>query len=241
MGKRKRNRKNVRGNRRAINGNNKDPVRAPLQINAKGWGQQTSHISRVVGAYDKWGVTLVYQENSIPFAASPTPAAQVFRVNSLFDPNLTGTGHQPDFFDQWKTMYSEYLVTGVRAEITICNNSSTVSAFVVATFSDVNNSTNSVESLSENKYAIAEGVGPSTGLGIKKILMPYMKMTKLMGQSSIEGDPYQYSPVTADPTDVGYLIFKAAAADAVSNLNLFVNFKLFHECIFKELVSPTES
>lgn len=37
-------------------------------------------------------------------------AEQVFRLNSLYDPDLTSTGHQPYGFQQAKALYSRYLV-----------------------------------------------------------------------------------------------------------------------------------
>lgn len=33
-----------------------------------------------------------------------------FSINSLFDPNTTGAGHQPQGFDQWSQFYSKYQV-----------------------------------------------------------------------------------------------------------------------------------
>lgn len=36
----------------------------------------------------------------------------IFKLNSLFDPDHTSTGHQPRGFDQWKTMYNKYCVIG---------------------------------------------------------------------------------------------------------------------------------
>lgn len=210
--------------------------------NGKGWKQQTSHISKgVIGAYDKFGIILQYKEDTIPFSASPAPAAQVYRANSCFDPNLTGTGHQPDFFDQYSAFYGEYLVTHCEAELTIVNNSSTVSANYVVSFSDQNDSSKSVEALAEDKYSISGAVGPSTGLGVKKLRLPIMPMTRLMGQRGLNSDPFQYAPISASPTDVGYLIFKASAADGVSNINVYVNFRIRFTVIFKELVSPAES
>lgn len=38
---------------------------------------------------------------------------QVFRLNSLFDPNFTGVGHQPYMWDQMAQIYSTYNVTAV--------------------------------------------------------------------------------------------------------------------------------
>lgn len=41
-----------------------------------------------------------------------------FRANSIFDPNLTGTGHQPMGRDQWAELYSRYIVIGSKATVT---------------------------------------------------------------------------------------------------------------------------
>jgi len=36
----------------------------------------------------------------------------VFNLNYLHDPDQTGIGHQPCFFDRWKTLYNRYRVVG---------------------------------------------------------------------------------------------------------------------------------
>jgi hypothetical protein len=38
---------------------------------------------------------------------------QVFRVNGLYDPDQTGTGAQPVYFDQWMALYNRYRVLGM--------------------------------------------------------------------------------------------------------------------------------
>lgn len=45
-----------------------------------------------------------------PAAASVT--AYVFRANSLYDPNYSGTGHQPAPYDQMKLFYKKFKVIG---------------------------------------------------------------------------------------------------------------------------------
>ena len=37
-------------------------------------------------------------------------AKQYMRMNSLFDPDQTGTGHQPYYFDQFAALYNRYTV-----------------------------------------------------------------------------------------------------------------------------------
>lgn len=38
----------------------------------------------------------------------------VFRANSLFDPDLTGVGHQPMGYDQWASLFNHYIVLGAK-------------------------------------------------------------------------------------------------------------------------------
>jgi len=42
----------------------------------------------------------------------------VLSANGLFDPNISGTGHQPYGFDQWMTMYDHYTVLNCWIEVT---------------------------------------------------------------------------------------------------------------------------
>lgn len=46
-----------------------------------------------------------------------------FRLNSLFDPNETNTGHQPYGYDQMTALYSRYQVFGCLVEITFTDPS----------------------------------------------------------------------------------------------------------------------
>lgn len=50
-------------------------------------------------------------------ASAATSAEYSFRLNSVFDPNVTGVGHQPRGHDQWATLYRRYLVHGCKYKI----------------------------------------------------------------------------------------------------------------------------
>lgn len=45
-------------------------------------------------------------------------AKHVFRLNSIYDPDQDGVGHQPAFHDQWADFYSKYRVLGCKYKIT---------------------------------------------------------------------------------------------------------------------------
>lgn len=46
---------------------------------------------------------------------------QVFRLSSLYDPDFTGTGHQPYGFDQLAALYKKYMVSDVLVKVTFMN------------------------------------------------------------------------------------------------------------------------
>lgn len=49
----------------------------------------------------------------------------VFRANGLYDPNYTGTGHQPKGFDQLMAIYDHATVTGARIHVIGTSSSGT--------------------------------------------------------------------------------------------------------------------
>lgn len=65
---------------------------------------------------DVTSIKFVYSDfRSITSSASQ--GEYVYRLNSVFDPDSTGVGGQPDGFDLWKTLYSQYRVVACDVEV----------------------------------------------------------------------------------------------------------------------------
>ena len=60
---------------------------------------------------------LVYCDTK-QLAASAGAVRHKFRLNSIFDPDFDGVGHQPAFHDKWALLYHNYRVTYVKWHIT---------------------------------------------------------------------------------------------------------------------------
>lgn len=66
--------------------------------------------------------TLRYCENVTIPNHNAGSGPYVFRMNSLYDPNYTGTGHQPRYRDQIAQIYSKYCVITSKAYIEILSS-----------------------------------------------------------------------------------------------------------------------
>lgn len=57
-----------------------------------------------------------------------------FRANSMFDPNITGTGHQPYYFDQMSAIYNHFFVLGSKITVTVQHDVTTNSTAVACVY-----------------------------------------------------------------------------------------------------------
>lgn len=70
-------------------------------------------------------VVFPYPQNSGLGEAAPLAGfAWTYRLNSLFDPDFTGTGVQPMGFDQFSALYGRYAVTRAKFDVTFANTTS---------------------------------------------------------------------------------------------------------------------
>ncbi len=67
-------------------------------------------------------VKLRYCDSFTLDAGTNTTVNHVFSCNDLYDPNVSGTGHQPMGFDQWANFYDHYTVIGAKIRATFQSN-----------------------------------------------------------------------------------------------------------------------
>ncbi len=68
----------------------------------------------------RWDTKLVYGVNVTLTTAGSVALGTYyrFRLNSLYDPDVTGTGHQPYQYDQLTAIYQNYIVKGCYVDLT---------------------------------------------------------------------------------------------------------------------------
>jgi hypothetical protein len=197
--------------------------------------------STIIGFPDRLTTILRYSE-SYTFTGSAAPTGQYWQMNSAFDVNGSGTGHQPSFYDTFTAIYSRYFVKEFKIEVMVNNHTSTVGVFGVLAYGDINASGNTVEQLSEAKYAKSFVLGQSTGGGnVKTISLPWMASSKLMGTPYTEADDNMYAAWNANPNDLGFAWLKVAADDATTAISVLARCVIHQRVVFKDLLTQVTS
>jgi len=151
---------------------------------------------------------LLYNESvTISATGIGVANANVFSANGLYDPNITGTGHQPMSFDQLIGMYEHYTVTNGKITVNFINETKDQSAFVgIGVFPS-----DSVETIStkliENGLLKRAYLAPfdSNSKCQCSVTIPF-NIAKLNGKTvTIVGDDLYRGDSASNPTEQTYL------------------------------------
>lgn len=146
---------------------------------------------------------------STSFTASTTSGAisavQVFRANDLFDPDFTGTGHQPMGFDQLMQWYNHFCV--VWAKITIVAKSTSATTPTICLRVDGDSSVLTViDRVVEIGGCVTETLEVKGSYGANKSLSMVADIAKLQGinRVALTSNPSLQGNVAASPAECTY-------------------------------------
>jgi hypothetical protein len=80
---------------------------------------------------------MVYADHLNLTGASGLLTNHQFRLNSVFDPDYTASGHQPMSFDQWGAFYNHYVVLGCTWELSAISSGGSGTLFGAYVSDDV--------------------------------------------------------------------------------------------------------
>jgi len=141
---------------------------------------------------------------------------QTFRLNSLFDPDLTNTGHQPYGYDQVTPFYGSYLVEEAKIEVEFSgsNSNSLFAALTVQSGQNTTSLAGSLLSFGLERQSILGKALPIDGRNVWRHV-EVIPIHKVVGLTKAEhlGDPNYRALVGANPASQVY--FRLAVADPV--------------------------
>lgn len=132
-----------------------------------------------------------------------TNAIQVYAANGLFDPDITGVGHQPAGFDQYMALFNEYVVTGSTIKCTFSNSSTTAGVIVGISLVDYATTSADPRVYVENGNTVWTTLGTfGSGADIKALSFK-ADISKFSTQSIIDEDNF-CGNASNNPGDVHY-------------------------------------
>jgi len=172
----------------------------------------------------------------IPFSGGAGGAMQSYLVscNGIYDPNITGTGHQPLYFDQLTALYDHYTVIGSRIKYNIINTSNTPCSTVTFINDDATVTPSLVANVAEQSTASPmkwlQGAGVDSGLRLsnKWSAKKYFKGS-VLANTELQGT------ATANPTEQSYFAIVFQASDLSTAFSLVMEVSVEYICVWKEL------
>lgn len=140
--------------------------------------------------------------------------AYYFSANGLYDPNITGTGHQPVGFDQMMAMFDHYTVIGARAKFQFYSIDGTYKQLVLVGLDDATTQPLDIGQTLENgtcrwklisnasagdqqTHTLSYKVNPAKFLGRSKP----MSCSELRGDASNNPEEQVYFKIVCSPQD----------------------------------------
>lgn len=105
--------------------------------------------------------------------------------NSLFDPDSRAGGHQPLWYDQWATIYSNYRVKGWSYYITV-QNLTNAPGYVAIRHQDIGSGETNPQTLFERKDVKWRTLTPSGSTRNMAYFKGYLSVAKTVGQTPLD-------------------------------------------------------
>lgn len=141
-------------------------------------------------------------------------SVQVYRANGLYDPDVTGVGHQPRGFDQLMLLYDHFIVLGANITVRFASRDvDTVDQICCIALRDSSTVETDMIDYTEQGTVVS---GVCDGGAGSKALTLRMKVNpnKFLSRSRPLSDPHLKGSVTSDPSEQ---CFFHVASSAISS------------------------
>lgn len=143
-----------------------------------------------------------------------------FRANGMYDPNITGTGHQPQFFDQMNALYNHWVVVGSKITIMPSSNIDSSRGFqIVAYLNDDSTTAGDFESAVQQPNSVNAVYAPGRD-------NPNLELTfsakKMFGGNVLNNNRLLGNNVTDPPEQTVYTIHMKATDPSATDCNVAI-------------------
>lgn len=169
---------------------------------------------------------------------SGSRALNVFAANGIFDPDITGVGHQPMWRDNFAAIYDQYVVIGSKITVKFANTSSTVPAICGVVGDDDQNISTNADSLMELNNSV-HSLLPCAGGPVVTLSQTFEPM-KNFGVNA-KDDGYSATGFGSNPTEIWCFGAWICSADQSSTVTVSVSVEIDYTVKFTEVGTATQN
>lgn len=183
---------------------------------------------------------LRYCDNIKLTSTSGSIAKQVMSLNSIYDPDITGVGHQPLYRDTYAVVYDQYAVISSRIRVTYCNLFTTTSALCGLVKDDNNVTSSTYSTLMEQNMGKHVLIPPLSGSLSSRSLVLTFDAKKDLTIDPYASETYK-TDMSANATEGYDVLIYTTPADGSSTGSVELTLEIEYLVLFTELSTPTGS
>lgn len=163
----------------------------------------------------------------------------VFAANGIFDPDISATGHQPLFRDQFAAVYDQYTVIGSKITVTMTNLSATATAIFGINGDDDSAGSATLSTKMEQNNSLWCQLGPLGSGSDTKTMVATFEPLRDFGIDA-KNDGASSTAIGSNPTELWcYQVFVAAANATTANFEFGVQIE--YTVKFAEQITPVQN
>jgi hypothetical protein len=165
---------------------------------------------------------------------------QLMRVNSTYDVDVTGSGHQPLYRDTYASIYDNYAVVKATVKVTFTSNATTSSMICGLVIEDDTSSSSNISVLMEQSAGSHLMLPNNAGSLSNRSLTQTWDCAKYLNIDPFTSYAYK-APVGSDPNDQAFCLIYVAPVDGSSTTTTFACVEVEQWVLWTELSTPTVS
>jgi hypothetical protein len=177
-------------------------------------------------------------------AITPTAGScftYTFRANDVYDPNQTGTGHQPMGFDQIMSNYQHFTVIGSKITATFIGGTTEYLA-AISTNSSSSDSSNSASEIKERQRTVWKVVPTNVGGPGTRTLSKRFSSKKFFHVKALVGESQYKGSASNSPAEQAFFYVYAGSDDGSTTVGTIkVSVTIEYIVVFSEPKSMGQS
>jgi len=177
---------------------------------------------------------LSYYDVATISTGAGSAGTRVYSTNGLYDPDITGAGHQPMPFDQLMLSFEHYVCMSAKMTVNFKNTSTTNTQSIAISLNAGTTPITAYGSLCENGVLVRDRLGmyPYSD-SVKTLTMP-VSVGKFGDVRNLLDNPSYEGSVAANPVEQSYFHISVWNPDTVSSTDCICEIYIEYFAVFRE-------